>query len=151
MAADIPIYIIRIAEKKFEIKEELFRKGVNNIRYNIEHKIGFSHNDWINFNLRIYYAYTDNIKDIVIDIIVENIFHIPNLKDYVKISNSPIEPDDMNLPSKVLISLVEMSLSHSRAILFKCKAGGAYDNINLPYINAVEVARKFFGGKIEVS
>ncbi len=149
-AEDIPIYVVKIGIIKFSVREDLFRTDAVNIRYNIEHQLGFNgENNWVSFKVRVFYAYPDNMNEIVMDIVVETVFLIENLKDYVNISNGPVTTTNMNLPSIVLIKIAEMGLSHTRALLSQSKANSLFYSINLPYIDPVESAKKFFGGKVK--
>ncbi|MFN8291214.1 MAG: hypothetical protein U0U70_13235 [Chitinophagaceae bacterium] len=151
MQEEIPIDIIRIGETRFEVRDELFRPDSDKIRYFIEHQMGFNTDvNWVRFKVRIFYVYPENLKDIVMDIIVETIFHIPDLKQYVTTDTGPVTSADMNIPSKILVRFADMGISHARAILAKCKAKSAFEDINLPYIDAARSAKAFFGSKIEI-
>lgn len=148
MNQDIRIDVIKVADIFFAAHEELMDSSQTQLQYFLEHQVGFSvPSNLINFKFRLFYTYPDR-KEHLLDILVENVFFIENLKDYISITDGPVTPEHMNIPSYVLIRMTDMCISHTRALLAKNKAATNFYDINPPYLDAKIVAKNFFREKI---
>jgi hypothetical protein len=142
------INIQRIKDVSFEIKENLYREDDEIIGYNIGHTIGFnSALNFVNLKLIVIYSYPDTPEETIFKIEVENIFEISNLNKYLPKSNE-ITVENMKVPSEILIAIVGISISHTRALLAKNLSGTAFGDIYLPVLSSLELAKFFFGSDI---
>lgn len=71
---------------------------------------------------------------------IQNVFTVQNLK---KFKNSK-KNNEINLPEDLLVTLMSLSISHSRALIAQANAGSAYQDIYMPIVNPVEVTRQLF-------
>jgi hypothetical protein len=142
------IKIQKIKDISFEIKENLFRENDEIIRFHIGHKIGFnSEINFVNLKLMVLYSYPDAPNEIVFKIEVENVFEISNLNMYLPKAKD-ITSENMKVPSEILIAIVGISISHTRALLAKNLSGTAFGDIYLPVLSSLELAKFFFGKDI---
>jgi hypothetical protein len=136
-----PAYISvkRVKDIFFSINEQLFIPDPEKIiKIELGERIGFNiEGNLVNFILRIYFHYV-NEPEVLVDIQVENLFEVSNLKEFLN------KEEVMILPPKLLISIVGMSLSHGRALLLKNTAGTKWESIVLPVTNPEHVARHFY-------
>ncbi len=142
------IKIQKIKDISFEIKENLFRENDKIIGFNIGHTIGFNSDiNFANFKLIVLYSYPDAPKEVVFKIEVENVFEISNLNMYLPKAKE-ITNENMKVPSEILIAIVGISISHTRALLAKNLAGTVFEDIYLPVLNSLQLAEFFFGKDI---
>jgi hypothetical protein len=136
-----PVYVSvkRVKDIFFSINEQLFVPDPNKIvKIELGQRIGFSiEGNLVNFILRIFYHYVGD-SEILVDMHVENLFEVSNLKDYL--SNEEV----MLLPPKLITSIVGISLSHGRALMFKNTIGTKWEEVVLPVTNPEDVARYFY-------
>ena len=132
--------IKKVKEFSFTVDESLFEENKQaNIQF--QHNTRFFHEtNIVDLTLRVYYSYDANIppNHILVDFHVQNIFEVPNLKQY---SNNNI---DFVLPHNLIVSMVSVSISHMRALMAKNIAGSVYEENILPIINPVEVSKAFY-------
>ena len=139
---DTPNIILSVKKVKdiyFSINEQLFVPDPTKVvKIELGERIGFHlEGNLVDFILRIYFHYIDE-PEILVDIQVENLFEISNLKEFIN------KDEIMILPPKLLTSIIGMSLSHGRALLLKNTAGTRWENIVLPVTNPENVARYFY-------
>jgi hypothetical protein len=89
----------------------------------------------------LFYHYINDSNKLV-DIVVQNIFTIPDLSKYAF-------DTAVKLPTILITSLVGMSVSHTRALLSKNISGSALNDANLSLIIPEDVARHFFAFMFE--
>jgi|GEM_PF-1729717 len=135
----ISIAVKRVKEIFFSINEQLFIPDPDKIvRIELGERIGFNiEGDLVNFILRIYYHYLD-ASEVLVDMQVENLFQVGNLKDYLTKDGIVL------LPPNLITSIVGISLSHGRALMFKNTIGTRWEEIVLPVTNPENVAKYFY-------
>lgn len=135
----VSIAILRVKELFFSLNETLFVHDPNKIvKIELSHNLQLSDdNTKLNFVLTVYIFYVDSPPDQKLaEITVQNLFHISGLIT---------EKDgSILLPNELLISIVNMSISHVRALFADRLGGSLYQQIILPITNPVEVAKHFF-------
>jgi hypothetical protein len=94
--------------------------------------------DEVDFRLRIYFFYLEKPSEIITEIVVQNLFKVLDLKSYSKDKNI------VTLPPELIIAIVSMSISHSRALLCENLSGTLMQNYILPITNANEVSKQFY-------
>lgn len=100
----------------------------------------FADTNLIDLTLRVYYTHDSNIppKNILVDLHVQNIFEVENLKQY------SVDGSEFILPRNLIVLMVSLSISHSRALIAKNIAGTIYQENILPLANPSDVARVFY-------
>jgi hypothetical protein len=137
------IKIRRIKDTFFNVNELLYRKGgKSGIKFRLDHLlIPDIDNNLLSFVLRVQGHYDKyDVNKVVAEMQVQNIFEIENLRQYTSPDGKPF------LPREVIINMVNISISHTRALLAKNLAGTLYDNAILPILSPEEVAETFFPG-----
>ena len=137
---NIVIGIKRIKEIGFRLNEHFVIKDdpEKEIKIELQHRTGFSlEHNIVNLTLRCFTFYTDNKDNILTDIEVENLFEIPEFKNYVT-------PDLVeSFPANVWLTMISLSIGHTRALLFERVTGTLLSNLIIPILNPVEVAKAF--------
>lgn len=85
----------------------------------------------------------ENIINPVLKLEVQNVFEIPNLKDYIK------NGTEVKLPANNLLSIVSLSITHARALLSDRTAGTIFQDSLLPIVNPIDATNTFFPGAFE--
>ena len=146
---EIIISIKRIKELSFFINEKLSRPEIVQIKSQLESKLGFNTSfNLVNLTLTAYYIYEEFPNDKVMEIVVENVFEVPGLMNFIP-NDTDVTPDKMNLPSDILITMVSLSISHTRALFAKNISGTVMDSIYLPITDPIAASKAFFGSKIK--
>lgn len=139
----VQIKIRRIKETFFNVNELFYKNGgESGIKFRLDHLlIPDTDTGWLSFALRVQAHYNEyDVNKIIAEMQVQNIFEIADLKQYTS-------PDGKTyLPPEVVIGMVNISVSHARALFAKNLAGTLYDNVILPILRPDEVAETFFPG-----
>lgn len=134
------ITIGRIKELSFNINEEIINPNVGT-PFQSQIGIKFGHNvdaNIVDLSIRVFYHYPDNSPEkLMCEIVVQNVFVIPELSQYKKEEN-------VILPKPLITSLVAISVSHTRALLSKNLAGTPLNDSHLVLIDPEAVAKHFF-------
>ncbi len=77
-------------------------------------------------------------NQVVVHIKVSNIFFISAMKKFLT------KEGNLDLPEDVMITMLSLSISHTRALLAKGTSGTIYEAQYFPIINPKEVARQVF-------
>jgi hypothetical protein len=134
----------------FTVREAMYNANAPEVQYSFNHKVGFNTElNLANFNLQVSYSYINEPYKIIIDTEVETIFWINDLAKYIP-NAPPVTEKNMNVPSTILISIVSLSISHTRALLYKNLSGTVFGGIMIPILDAIKVSRHFFGNKINI-
>jgi hypothetical protein len=91
----------------------------------------------IDFRLRVFFYYLENKDNVLADINVQNVFFVEEIKQFVQGAS-------LRLPSQLLISMVSLAISHSRALFAQNLAGTAFSDFMLPITNPIDAAKNFF-------
>jgi len=95
------------------------------------------------FDLKVWFSLPDDNRT-VLNCVVQNIFEIPNIKEY-------IQPDgQINLPNQTLVTIVSLAISHTRALLSIHTAGTVFQDTLIPVLDPVKVTMQFFKDKPNV-
>ena len=95
-------------------------------------------------NLNISFIASEEEKDTqFLNAVIQNVFEIPNLKEYINIDNKVI------LPKDILITLVTLSISHARAIIATHTAGTPLQEMIVPIINPIAATTSLFPESFE--
>ncbi len=78
-------------------------------------------------------------KKSFVHITVSNVFYIEDLKKYVRSDGVTFD-----IPDMALISMLSISISHTRALMAKNTLGTAYENYFIPIVNPTEMAKEIF-------
>ena len=141
----VQLSVKRIKEFGFYINEMLFaQKQIDNtnrsLKIDIALKLSFTVETNMVFLLaRVYYHFPDAGPDeILTDIQVQNVFEVENLKQF------QVGPSEIILPHYTISTIVELSLSHTRALFAKNLAGTLLQDNLMAVVNPSTVARHFF-------
>lgn len=133
--------ILRVKDISFSVNEVMFNPNYDvtkmQVRVNCELKYNAEANYLIlEMNAFFLYEYPDR-EDIFADIVVHNVFEIANIKEF-------IQDTKVILPERLLVTLMGISLSHTRALFSKNIAGTAFNLLILPLIDPLEFSRQIF-------
>lgn len=136
------IEVKRIKELAFYINESIFDPNASTpLRIELQQRLAFYiPNNIVDFTLRVYYHFPNSKpnEDVLMDIHVQNIFEIEDLGKY------QIEETKIKLPPEFIITIIGLSISHTRALLAKNIAGTAFQDQMMAIINPEAVAMHFF-------
>lgn len=141
--AETPIPNFNVKKVKlftFFINEQLFDLD-KSVRIQFQHFTNFySDTNLISLIIRTYYSYDFSLPadNILLDFHVENIFEVNDLGGYL------IKDKGYILPENLIVSLVSVSISHSRALMAQSIAGTVYQDNIIPVVNPMEVAKSFY-------
>lgn len=133
----VSLGIKKIKDLSFIIRESLYKGESELISIDFEHKIGLKKDEsLLSLTLRIVYYYPGNqSKTILLEAEIENVFFVSNLNKYVN------DRDEITFEEQVWVTMVSLSVSHSRALLAKNCAGTVLQETLLPIINPVDLTR----------
>lgn len=144
MSTNITFRILRVKDISFTVNEILYDPNYptdkTQVRVNCELKFNVEDNYVIIEMIPSYlYEYPDReIKEhIFATITVHNTFLFNDVKSFMK-------GDQLYLPTEVLVSLIGISISHTRALFSKSLDGTAFNGIVLPLIDPLEFSRQIF-------
>jgi hypothetical protein len=136
------ISVRRIKELAFFINETLMRPDGSNQPLKLEVALGISFK--IDLNLvfilvRVYYHYPDSPpSEIITDIQVQNVFEIEDLKKFL------VNGEQLILPQDVIITLVGISYSHTRALFAKNISGTIFQDNLMTIVSPIDISKHFF-------
>lgn len=91
----------------------------------------------IDMTARVFLHYPETPDVVLADTYVENVFEVPDISRFVTNKGLMIPPD-------LLISMLSISISHTRALFAKNISGTSYEDFIMPIVDPVSVARHFF-------
>lgn len=121
------------------INEKLYRQKGEVVRVNYNQLLTYSPLGLIDFTLGVSYLYEDKPNEILFATEVQTVFEIPNIKEYIN-----AQTNALTIPTDLLVMIVSISVSHTRALLARQCAGTIYNDILLPIVNPLEMAQAFF-------
>jgi len=137
----IPVFGIRkIKEFSFVVNEGLFESN-KEVQVKFQHNTAYyAETNFIDLTLRVFYSYEEDIapKTFLVDFHVQNIFEVPNLKQYF------IENVGFVLPKNLMVSMVSVAISHTRSLMAHNVAGTVYQESIIPIVNPVAVTEAFY-------
>lgn len=130
----------RIKDLSFSIKEHLFNETQNReVRFQLGQTLAHNQeHDLINLTVRAVYYFADSTpENFVAEIYVQNVFEVADLK-------SMTINGRLHCPENLLVKLVGLSLTHTRALFAKNLWGTPLQDVYLPISDSREVAMRFF-------
>lgn len=124
--------IVRVKALSFSCTESRFiNDPLKEIKIEMSQLFGTNlEKELLDLRLRTYLYYPDKPNEILTEISVQNVFAIPNFKKYY-FDNVFI------LPTQFLISIVSISISHSRALFCQNVSGTVYQDVIIPIVNPI--------------
>lgn len=144
MSTQIAYKIARVKDTSFSVNETLYDANypADKIQIRINCEIRFNQEaDFIMIDINPSYLYKkegDGAELILGSINVHNAFKVKDVKDFV-------ENDTIYIPTNFLITLVSLSISHTRALFSKNLDGTALNGIIMPIIDPVDFCKNTFG------
>lgn len=137
-----PIFSIKKIKEFYFIVNEAVSEQNKSVIIQFQHYTRFfADDDIIDLTLRTYYTHDSTVppKTILVDIHVQNIFEVENLKQY------SLNDTEFVLPQNLIVLMVSIAISHARALVAKNIAGTIYQEHIIPIItNPVEIAKVFY-------
>ncbi len=139
---DFQIGIKKIKDIEFFIDEEVDIKDLTQVSIGFELKTNINPDE---HTIEMVFAvlYTDNIENkTILKIRTSNVFLVPDLLTFKK-------KDEMvfDIPEGILVTLLSLSISHTRALLAKNANGTKFSDLNLPIVNPTDIYNKLFPKK----
>jgi hypothetical protein len=139
----IEIRIKRIKDVNFYVNENLLDPDSERlIKIELNPLLGFKADDnTVALIIRVSFHYDGtelSPENTLLDIQVQNLYEIDNVVGFVNDQNMIV------LPPKSIISLLDLSISHTRALIAKNAAGTVYQDSPMPVFDAENVAQFFF-------
>ena len=138
-SASFSIKIKRIKEFYFILNEAISERD-KPVTVQFQHITRFfGDTNLIDLTLRVYYTHDPDIpaKTILVDIHVQNVFEIDNLNQF-------LVNTEFVLPQNLMIMMVGLSISHTRALVAKNISGTIYQDNIIPVADPAEVAKVFY-------
>jgi len=135
------IQVKRIKEMFFSVNEQLHIPDPSKLlKLELAPMLGFHvESNSVGMFTRVFYHYEDRpINEILIDIKVDTRFEVLNLKDYLNETGTLILPED------TIVTMVSLSISHTRALLAQSLSGTVWQEVIMPLINPVDISRFYF-------
>lgn len=138
----VEIQISRIKQYSFTINEGIYKQNSTlDVRIDTKHSIDID-KSLMDITLRILFKYPD-LEDYCIQSEISNIFFVKDLLKYA------VEGEEnLAIPSKALVTMMSLSISHARALISSSVGGSLYNGIILPLVNPEEVAKQHFGERV---
>jgi hypothetical protein len=136
----VNISIVKIKEIEFFVNESMDVPGSENpvITFELLPNINMA-DSIIELLLTAKFNLPEDEKDFL-RIKTSNMFSIPELSDFFD-----GEKQLFHLPDNVMITLLSLSVSHTRALLAKNASGTKFADLYLPIINPTEIYKQLFG------
>jgi hypothetical protein len=108
------------------------------VRVQMSHVFGTSPEfGLVDFRLSTFFLYPERPDQILSEIVVQNVFSIQNFSKYHK-------GNFTTFPSEFILSMISMSISHSRALYINQLSGTLFQDFMLPITNSLDAAKHFF-------
>jgi hypothetical protein len=141
MEDNLTYRVLRVKDTAFSVNEILydpaFTLSKTQVRINCELKFNIDVN-YVIFELNPLYLYEyPDKEEIFASINVHNAFEVNDVKSFIK-------DGKLYLPPALLITLMGISISHTRALFSKSIEGTAYSGIVLPLVDPVAFCKLLF-------
>lgn len=129
------------------IKSRYFSIDEFNIANDAIFKVEFSHvlmvdsaANLIFFDLKVWYSIPQNNTQnrVVLDCLVQNIFEVANIESFKQ------DDGKIKLPNEILINIVSMAITHTRAVVAINTAGTVFQDTLIPVVDPIEATMAFF-------
>ena len=105
----------------------------------LSQKLGFTkERNLADITIRMFYVYADKPDVAILDIEVQNIYEIPGLDQFI------VGDSEIQLPQPLIATLLDTSISHTRALLAKNIAGTVFQENLLNIVDPHDVAAHFY-------
>ncbi len=143
---DLVIIPVKIKTKGLMINESSIPLQDTPIRIDFNHDLSLLENgNILLFELEVLYylPHDDKPDEKVLGCLVENYFDIPNLQEF--------RNDDglLMLPTSSFITIVSLSISHSRAIVATHCLGTIFEKTLIPVVDPIAITKAFIESKKE--
>lgn len=131
--------VVKIKDVSFSVNEKLYSPDLKKVLFKLNQTLGVNiENNLINLTLTVVLHYEDATPEQALaSISVENIFEVENLQSL----NSKT---GIVFPNGLLISMMSVSVAHTRTLFSRNLAGTFLDNIVMPITDPEELARSFY-------
>ncbi len=136
----VNIGITKIKEIEFFVNENMELSGLVNplITFELQTNINMADSN-IELLLTAKFNIPGDEKDFL-RIKTSNVFSIPSLSEFLD-----ADKQLFNLPENVMITLLSLSVTHTRALLAKNASGTKFADLYLPIINPTVIYKQLFG------
>lgn len=131
-------YSVRRIKSLASLTDE-FKFQSANRDFIVKYKQRFGHNGqgFIDFTLRAYFEYNNKPEETFLSIDVQTVFEVENWNQFV------VDDNILDFPPEFLVTIISISVSHTRALLAAQTAGTLYGDMVLPIVNAIDMAKSF--------
>jgi len=141
--SEIHIAIAGIKELAFQIDEADVLPDMRHIGINFEQGMNVLVEEHkIEFNLTVRVFAQEETEKNLISIRTLNTFYVKELKDFATDTENLF-----NFPDVLLITILGLSISHTRALLATRTQGTRFDSFYIPIVNPTDLANKLFNLK----
>ncbi|MEO6902445.1 MAG: hypothetical protein ABI315_04735 [Bacteroidia bacterium] len=136
MKKQVSIAINKIKELEFSITTNTEAKEKLSIGFGVATAFDIKREI---FEIQVIYDLKDSEDIILVHIKVLNEFSIQNIKQFLT-----KDKKELKLPDAGLITMLSLSISHTRALLAKSTSGTPFEDNYLPIVNPTEIAKEIF-------
>ncbi len=134
--------IRRIKDTSFFVNENLFKANheTGTLKVDIQQGLGFSiDKNILDLKTRVKYRYPESTKEDIplAQIEVQNVFEVIGLSAF-------LSDNKLKLPQELIINLVSLSISHTRALLSKNLSGTVFQDEIMSVIDPENLAKHFY-------
>jgi hypothetical protein len=136
----VKIAIKKIKDIEFSVNEALSPEDLASFNFGFELTINLVLDD-NSVEMILSAIFSDKPQgDIFMKIKTSNVFSLLELADF----HNP-ENNEFNIPDNILVTLLSLSISHTRALLAKNAQGTKFADLYIPIVNPSEVLKQLFG------
>jgi hypothetical protein len=137
MEKQVSLAIKKIKELEFSINSSTLTSETLNVGFGVTTEFDIEKET---FDIHIVYDLKDPVSDAtLVHIKIANTFYIEKIKGFIAADGKALD-----LPDSGLITMLSLSISHTRAILAKNTSGTVFENYYLPIVNPSEIAKQVF-------
>lgn len=134
------VAIRKVKLQGFGVDESIEVPDINSVNINLEQQVSFSiPDDLVTLVISTKFSVKGTEK-IIAHAIVQNTFAIKNLARMRNREN----PELLDLPDQLLIMILSISISHSRALMASSLMGTKYQDMYIPIVNPADAMKQLF-------
>ena len=138
----VNIAVKKIKEIEFFINEEVTLAVPDSFSIGFELTTNLNLNDnTVEMVLSVFFS-EENTSNVFMKIKTSNVFLLLELNDF----HNP-ENNQFNIPDNVLVTLLSLSISHTRALLAKNAIGTKFAELYVPIVNPSDVFKELLSNK----
>ncbi len=147
---NIQLRISRIKDISFSINQGVALPPEEDVNINLAQQLNFNL-EKNEVELIITAAFSKKTGgEVLTQITVSNIFQVQELKQFQVQEQVQSKSNDdkiaMDIPDHLYITMLSLSISHTRALLAKNLAGSAFEPVTIPILDPVAIAKAFSSG-----